>query len=66
MDPLQKKLENIKHCASPSLAKCYDEDKEKPQCMKINRQNHAACCKCQEPCCTVELPKFKHEKQTEL
>ena len=66
MDPLQKKLKNIKHCASPSLAQYYEEHKDKLPCMKINRQNHADCCGCKEPCCTVELPKLEQETQNEL
>jgi len=64
MDPLQKTLTNMKHCAAPSLAKCYEEFKQKTKCMKVNMQNHADCCDCKELCCTAELPKQNIQKQT--
>ncbi len=62
MDPLQK----LKHIASPSLAQCYQEYKNNPPCMKVDRQNHAECCGCKEPCCTIQIPAIpKDQKERE-
>lgn len=54
MDDLEKTLNNMKHCASPSLAKLYKEN----TCMRIKMQdnrNHTECCKCKELCCAVKI-----------
>lgn len=59
MDPLQKTLENMKHCASPSLAKLYKEN----TCMRIKMQDHKDCCNCQEACCEIKISDANIQEQ---